>query len=86
MILENQENDFPKVTHRCSDRLMYAQQKWELPDKFPCPCIFTTGGVVADGALIMSYGAADQYAGIAWVDFAELVEYVRGFDEKGNVI
>lgn len=31
----------------------------------------------------MSYGAADQKVGIAWVHFAELVGYIRKFDENG---
>lgn len=84
MILKNQDNDFPKVVHRCSDRLMYATQEWELPDRFPCPCIFSTGSVIIEGNLIISYGAADQYAGIAWVNINELVEYIREFDESGN--
>ncbi len=84
MILKEKENDFPEIIHRCSDRLMYAQQKWELPDKFLCPCIFTTGGIVVDDTLIISYGAADQKAGISWVNFRDAVEYVRLFDRVGK--
>lgn len=84
MILKNVENDFPEIIHRCSERLMYAQQKWELPDKFLCPCLFTTGGIVIGDTLIMSYGAADQKAGISWVGLEELVSYIRQFDADGN--
>ncbi len=84
MILKKQENDFPKIIHRCSSRLMYAKQDWELPDKFACPCIFTTGGIVKDDELIMSYGAADQKVGIAWACFDEILDYVRSFDSQGN--
>ena len=69
-----------------SDRLIYAKQDWELPDKFPCPCIFTTGAVIADDTLIMGYGAADQKIGIAKVNLSELVKYVKTFDENGNKI
>lgn len=79
MILEEVENDFPRIKHRMSERLIYAKQDWELPDKFPCPCIFTTGGVVVDGVLVMGYGAADQKIGIAKVELKELVDYVRTF-------
>lgn len=86
MIVEEQENDFPKIIHRCSDRLIYATQDWELPDKFECPCIFTTGGIVVDDDLIMSYGAADQKIGIAWSNFEEIVDYVKTFDSEGNNI
>jgi predicted GH43/DUF377 family glycosyl hydrolase len=84
LILKEVDNDFPQITHRCSERLMYAQQEWELPDKFMCPCLFTTGGIVIGDKIIMSYGAADQKVGIAWVDFNEIVAYVKSFDANGN--
>ncbi|MBO6015899.1 MAG: hypothetical protein J6P60_04850 [Lachnospiraceae bacterium] len=83
MILREVNNDFPVIIHRMSERLIYARQEWELPDKFPCPCIFTTGAVIRDGVLIMGYGAADQKIGIAKVNLQELVSYVRKFDAKG---
>lgn len=86
MILKEVRNDFPVIRHRMSERLIYAKQKWELPDKFPCPCIFTTGGVVYRDQLIMGYGAADQKIGIAKVNLEELIAYVRTFDENGNKI
>lgn len=85
MILKEVKDDFPVIIHRMSERLIYARQKWELPDKFPCPCIFTTGGVVYKGQLIMGYGAADQKIGIAKVNLKELIAYVRRFDEKGKI-
>lgn len=34
----------------------------------------------------MSYGAADQKVGIAWVYFSELLEYIRTFDENGILL
>ena len=83
MILKEQENDFPKIINRVSERLIFAKQKWELPDKFPCPCIFTTGAVVVDDTLIMGYGAADQKIGVAKVSLSELIAYIECFDEKG---
>ncbi|MFC0213002.1 hypothetical protein ACFFK0_11140 [Paenibacillus chartarius] len=83
LIVREQENDFPIVTHRCPERLMYAQQSWEMPADYPTPCLFTTGGIVVGDDLIMSYGAADQKAGVSWVNFAELVDYVKKFDAKG---
>lgn len=85
LILREEENEFPRIAHRCSERLIYARQEWELPDKFLCPCIFTTGGIVGGGELIMSYGAADQKIGIARVNLEELVCYVRQFDPEGGL-
>ena len=84
MILQERENDFPEIIHRMSERLIYARQDWELPDKFPCPCIFTTGAVVVEDELIMGYGAADQEIGIAKTSLSELVAYVRCFDSEGK--
>ena len=86
MILRNKENDFPEIIHRCSERLMYAKQAWELPDKLECPCMFSTGGIVVEDNLIISYGAADQKAGIAWVNFKDLVAYIRKFNEDGDFL
>ncbi len=79
MILKERENAFPEILHRCSERMMYASQDWELPDKFLCPCIFTTGGIVVREELLMSYGAADQKIGLARVNIKDLVEYIRRF-------
>ena len=86
MILKNKQDGFPEIIHRCSERLMFAKQKWELPDKFLYPCLFSTGGIVIDETLIMSYGAADQNVGISWVNYNELVTYIRKFDSRGDVI
>ncbi len=84
MILEETADGWPIVRHRCSERLLYAQLPWELDGKFPTPCVFTCGGIVVDGELIMSYGAADTKAGIARVNFRELVDYVRRFNAHGR--
>lgn len=86
MIVEEQEEDFPVLRHRCPDRLMYAERDWEMPADYPTPCLFTTGGIVMDGELIMSYGAADQKAGIAWVNLEELVTHIRRYDQEGKLI
>ena len=62
---------------------MYPQQPWELNGRFKPPCLFTCAGIVINGELIMSYGAADEKIGIARVNFDELVNYIRLFDDKG---
>ncbi|MFD0679032.1 MULTISPECIES: glycoside hydrolase family 130 protein [unclassified Paenibacillus] len=86
MIVKEQPNDFPVVTHRCSERLMFAEREWEMPSDYPTPCLFTTAGIVVGDELIMSYGAADQKVGISWVNFKELTDYIRCFDENGSAI
>lgn len=84
MILEPGENGWLQVKHRCSERLMYAQRDWELQGRFPTPCLFTCGGIICNGTLIMSYGAADTVSGIARGDFGSLVNFIRNFNEYGN--
>jgi predicted GH43/DUF377 family glycosyl hydrolase len=84
MILQESEKGFPVIKHRCSERLMYPTQNWELEGKFPTPCLFTCAGVQVGQELIMSYGAADTKAGIARVDFEQLIEHVRKFNARGE--
>jgi len=85
MILEEDEAGWPRVKHRCSDRLLYASQSWQRSERFTIPCIFTCGGVVTDdGDLVMSYGAADEIVGIARTNLASLVQHVRTFDAMGR--
>lgn len=79
MILEEQPDDFPRVTHRCPERLMYAQEPWEMPNKFKTPCVFVTGLIRVGDALMISYGAADQRVGIAAIDFHALLKHLRRF-------
>jgi beta-1,2-mannobiose phosphorylase / 1,2-beta-oligomannan phosphorylase len=86
MIVKEQENDFPAVTHRCPDRLMYAQQEWEMPSDYPTPCLFTTAGILLGDELVMAYGAADQKIGISRVSFTELVKHVRRYSALGELL
>ena len=65
---------------------MYARKEWELNGRFKTPCVFTCGGIVQGNDLIMSYGAADNFAGVAWVNFAQLVAHVRRFDAAGKLL
>ncbi len=83
MILKAGEDGWPRVIHRCPERLMVARQEWELQGRFPTPCLFTCGGIVLDGNLLMSYGAADTVCGLAWVDFSALIVFLRQFDANG---
>jgi predicted GH43/DUF377 family glycosyl hydrolase len=86
MILKPGADGWPTVAHRCPDRIMHAQKPWELAGRFKTPCVFTCGGVVRDGTLLMTYGAADTVAGVAWTDFNALVAHIRRYDAEGNFI
>ncbi|MEA2012579.1 MAG: hypothetical protein U9O87_05770 [Verrucomicrobiota bacterium] len=85
MILKETGKGFPEITSRPSERLMFADEPWELEGDFTIPCLFTCSGVILNnGILEMGYGAADQKVGMASVNFEELVTYVRKFDALGN--
>jgi beta-1,2-mannobiose phosphorylase / 1,2-beta-oligomannan phosphorylase len=86
MIACKDDDGFPRIIHRCSERLMYPQQSWELEGRFKTPCLFTCAGIVINGILLMSYGAADEKIGIAKVSLDELVNYIRLFDNQGNKV
>jgi len=87
MILKENGNGFPKITSRPSERLMFANEPWELDGDFTIPCLFTCSGVILEnGILKMGYGAADQKIGMASVNFEELIAYVKKFDAFGNIL
>ena len=75
MILKEQKDAPPTIEKRCSERLMYASEPWELGTDFPTPCLFTCSGIViGENKLLMGYGAADQKIGIAETDFTALID------------
>jgi predicted GH43/DUF377 family glycosyl hydrolase len=84
MILEEQAQGFPRITHRCSERVMFAQDPWEMPHKFKTPCVFATGLIRLGDDLLISYGAADERVGVARMRYRELVDFVRTFDAQGS--
>lgn len=87
MILKENNKGFPTIVHRPSERLMFADEPWELEGDFTIPCLFTCSGVILDnGELIMGYGAADQKIGMASVNFEELILYIKTFNAFGNRI
>ncbi len=84
MILEEQAKGFPKITHRCSERVMFAQDPWEMPNKFKTPCVFVTGLIKVGDDLLISYGAADERVGVARMRYQALIDFVRTFDAQGQ--
>lgn len=86
MILRERASGFPVIEHRCSDRLMYATQPWELAGRFKTPCLFSCAGQQLGDDLLISYGAADTRVGLARVNFQDLLAHVRGFDAHGRRI
>jgi predicted GH43/DUF377 family glycosyl hydrolase len=86
MILGMDRDGWPRIQHRCPERMMQAARPWEKEGLFRTPCVFTCGGVpLPDGRLLMTYGAADTVAGAAWADFDGLVGRIRSYSPDGQV-
>jgi beta-1,2-mannobiose phosphorylase / 1,2-beta-oligomannan phosphorylase len=86
MILEEQSEGLPIVKHRCPDRLLIADQPWEMPHKFKTPCVFTTGMIDLGEDYLLSYGAADEKVGICRITKQALLDHVRQYDAEGQML
>ena len=74
MILEEQNDGLPKIIKRPSERLLFAENAWELEGDFTIPCVFTCSMLVQkNGRMLFGYGAADRVVGIAECDFSSLL-------------
>ncbi|MCK5241069.1 hypothetical protein KAR34_01335 [bacterium] len=86
MILEEQTQGLPSVKHRCPDRILIADQPWEMPRKFKTTCVFTTGMLELGENFLLSYGAADEKAGICRINKQALIQHVKQFDAHGQSV
>ncbi|MDD3885658.1 MAG: hypothetical protein PHI35_02170 [Victivallaceae bacterium] len=78
MLLRERPSGLPEIVARPAGRLFHAEEKWELEGDFATPCVFSCSGIVRpDGRLLMGYGAADSRVGLASVDLAGLVAFLR---------
>ena len=78
MLLRENGTLHPDILVRPGERLLFADQPWELEGEFTIPCLFSCSGVrMPDGRLLMGYGAADKKVGLASVDFDELVRFLK---------
>lgn len=74
MILEETDNNFPKIKHICNDPMIVNVEDFEAPSKFKTPCVFFTGLVEHEGDLLVSYGAADEHIGLMKIDYPLLLD------------
>lgn len=79
MIIREVENDFPKITHLYPKRWIVNEADFERPAKFGIPCVFFTGMIRRGGRLLVSYGAADEFAAVMELDFNKTVEILRHY-------
>lgn len=83
MILKEKENDFPEITHLCPEKWIVDEEDFEKPAKFKTPCVFFTGILKKDNALLVSYGAADEHAAIMEIDFDKVIKTLRNYPYNG---
>lgn len=82
MILKDRENDFPVITHLCDKKWIVNEAEFENPGRFKIPCIFFTGLIKNGDNLLVSYGAADERAGVMTLDFEKLVTELRKYPKS----
>jgi predicted GH43/DUF377 family glycosyl hydrolase len=66
-------NDPTKVLHRSSEPILEPTEVYEN-NGFKAGVVYASGAVVKDGNLLIYYGAADSYIGVAYADFNKFLE------------
>ena len=79
MILKETENDFPEIEYLCPEKWIVNEEDFEIPRKFKTPCVFFTGMVKQGDRLLVSYGAADQYAAVLALDYDKIIETLKKY-------
>ena len=79
MILKEKENDLPEISHLYPAPWIVNEADFEAPKKFSIPCIFFTGLVKHNDKMIVSYGAADEFAAVMELDFNKTVSILKNY-------
>ncbi len=70
------------IVTRPAERLLYADEPWELEGEFTIPCLFSCSGIVMDnGELLMGYGAADKKIGLVSTNYKDLLNYLIDYNK-----
>lgn len=77
MILRETENDFPEIAYLYPHPWIVPEADFEQPHKFPIPCIFFTGIAKLEDKLLVSYGAADEFAAVMEIDYNKTVSVLK---------
>ena len=79
MILKERDGDFPEITHLYPKRWIVNEEDFEEPRKFGIPCVFFTGAVPMGDKLLVSYGAADEFAAVMELDMPKIISVLRNY-------
>lgn len=69
-------NDPTKILVRSPEPVLEPDQIYEN-NGFKAGVVYASGAVVKDGNLLIYYGAADSYVGVAYAPFEEFIEQLR---------
>ncbi len=79
MILKEVENDFPEIEYLYPEKWIVNEADFEIPRKFKIPCVFFTGIVKQGDRLLVSYGAADEFAAVMALDYNKTVQTLERY-------
>ena len=79
MILKEVENDFPEIEYLYPEKWIVNEADFEIPRKFKIPCVFFTGIVKQGDRLLVSYGAADEFAAVMALDYNKTVQTLEKY-------
>jgi len=68
-----------RVIARAPSPIMSPEAEYEWKGLYPHGVVFPTANVVVDGKLLVYYGCADKFIGVATANFDQLVNYVLQF-------
>lgn len=74
-ILLDKDNPL-KIIGRTVEPILEAEEEYELNGYYD-GCVFPTGNVVVDGRLMVYYGCADKYIGLASCNLDELLDHLE---------
>lgn len=83
MILEEVDDEFPRITHLYPEKWIVDREDFEKPRKFKTHCIFFTGAERIGNVIHISYGAADEYAAVMNLDYEKIVNNLLNYPYDG---
>jgi predicted GH43/DUF377 family glycosyl hydrolase len=75
--MEERENELPRITAICKEKLIWPSADFEQPRRFSIPVVFFTGLIEHDNDLLVCYGAADEVVGLMRVDRRKVLELLE---------
>ena len=69
-------SDPTKILHRSKEPILEPEEVYEN-DGFKTGVVYASGAVVKDGEILIYYGAADSYVGVAYANCKKFIEELK---------